>query len=62
MERDRDIKTEYLEFVSDVSELLVDPLDLGLLALTVTDIGDEDRQPSHAVATHSRHFCHSYTL
>ena len=45
----------YLELASDVSELLVDPLDLGLLALTVPDVGYEDREPSHAIATNSGH-------
>ena len=45
----------YLELASDVSELLVDPLDLGLLALAVPDVGYEDREPSHAIATNSGH-------
>ena len=45
----------YLELASDVGELLVDPLDLGLLALAVPDVGYEDREPSHAIATNSGH-------
>ena len=45
----------YLELASDVGELLVDPLDLGLLALAVPDVGYEDRDRSHAIATNSGH-------
>ena len=45
----------YLELASYVCELLVDSLDLGLLALAVPDVGNEDCEPSHAIATNSGH-------
>ena len=45
----------YLELASYVGELLVDPFDLGLLALAVPDVGYADREPSHAIATNSGH-------
>ena len=44
-----------LELAPDVGELLVDPLDLGLLALAVADVGDEDGQAAHRVSAHRRH-------
>ena len=47
--------TNYLELAPDVGELLVDPLDLRLLALAVPDVRDEDGQPPHTIATYSGH-------
>ena len=48
-------KVMYLELASYVCELLVDSFDLGLLALAVPDVGNEDCEPSHAIATNSGH-------
>ena len=45
----------YLELASYVGELLVDPFDLCLLAFTVPNVGNEYREPSHAIATNSGH-------
>ena len=47
--------TNYLELAPDVGELLVDPLDLRLLALAVPNVRDEDGQPPHTIATYSGH-------
>ena len=41
--------------IPDVGELLVDSLDLRLLALAVADVGDEDGQAAHRVSAHRRH-------
>ena len=41
--------------IPDVGELLVDSLDLRLLALAVADVGDEDGEAAHRVAAHRRH-------
>ena len=45
----------HLELTPNVGQLLVDPLDLRLLTLAVPDVGDEDGQPSHTIATYSGH-------
>ena len=45
-----------LELGADVCQLFVDPLDLRLLGLAVPDVGDEDGQAAHAVASDGRHF------
>ena len=56
------MKKSYLELASDICQLFVNSLDLGLFTLAVPDVRDEDCQATHAIAPHSRHGEYSYNI